>query len=271
MTPGNIKTIENYILHAALLTKQPKGVPIDLWLPLHGEGSFDGAYLDGTPECTTLPLRVCLAVPYEQCIRDGWEGMVSRTLRHGTFKDIRGIPCGPARHIVVHDFTALEKKRVLRSRFYFTSMDGRNWRSFNQHGNPVGGVTNSADFTPTRMIGFHYGYQCFDEYFWHAEIEFESGAPSVKVSIHDEMLPELLALRDLPPGAAKRDKTIHFVCSHKRGSAENSTEVAKHLRGATDHLWQGCRMRILPPVNGTAPLKKTAKVKQVIGLLQGEE
>ena len=86
-----------------------------------------------------------------------------------------------------------------------------------------------------------------------------------------ERILELLALRDLPPGAAKRDKTIHFVCSHKRGSAENSTEVAKHLRGATDHLWQGCRMRILPPVNGTAPLKKTAKVKQVIGLLQGEE
>jgi len=66
---------------------------------------------------------------------------------------------------------------------------------------------------------------------------------------------EAFRLRDLPEGRARRAALRHWVSAHSRTApggraaedADAAVWVRRHLRGATDFVWNGLRCRIQPP------------------------
>jgi hypothetical protein len=106
------------------------------------------------------------------------------------------------------------------------------------------------------------GIQCFLEYCWTVEIAFETGAQPILCSVNEEMLDGLLSLRSKPSGLNKLQSVITEVSQHTR----KGRNVKKHFRGYTDHLYKGCLMRVIPPINLISSLpdtKKGSELKQM--------
>ena len=60
---------------------------------------------------------------------------------------------------------------------------------------------------------------------------------------------EVFRLRDLPPGRERRAALRHWVSAHTRARRDDQDAkawVRRHMRGATDFVWNGLRCRIQP-------------------------
>lgn len=247
-----IEEIERYILKAAQLRCVNRRPPISIDLITDMDTGYKELYADGTPDSVTLPMFTSMAVD------EGgeWGGFAVYSCVAASRESIRGIPFG--RHAVKMWWGGIgvEDGLVLRG----VSSDGKNWRIFNQIGVELSGEKAGGESKLRDLPGLAFGRQCFVEYLWQVELQFEHGAQPIVVSATQELLEDILSLRDMPPGESKRKRVIHMVTNHKRSTG---SEVSKHMRGFMTHAWQGCALIVKPPVNDVARLGDTKRQLEI--------
>ena len=87
-------------------------------------------------------------------------------------------------------------------------------------------------------------------YEWSVWIGHASG-PRIRFLTDPLGAREVFRLRDIPPGKTRRAALRHWVSEHARKrhpgmDNEARTWVRRHLRGATDFVWNGLRCRVQP-------------------------
>ena len=85
-------------------------------------------------------------------------------------------------------------------------------------------------------------------YYWSVLIA-EGNSPRARLPTDPVGVREIFALRDVPPGRARRLALLHWVRQHRRQRRSDPTAMAwvrAHLRGAQDFDWNGLRVRIEP-------------------------
>jgi len=263
MNANHQRWLEQYLLNAAeigIATKR-RVPPINLILCMGDDlvKDFDLIYTDGRLDALTRPLNICYASPLEE----GWKDLQIHHVRQGDLKDIRGLPV-VARKVLnwrvcglTDDGEFKDTESILR----YVTMDEKDWKVVTSHGRVVNSTPGEQDWKA--KVGVAIGMQCFDEYCWHANIEFEKGSPAVSLVADDALLEDVLKMRDVPVGKGRRDRVIHMVNNHLRSTNKGQVTVNKHLRGCIEHLWQGCRMQVFPPVNDLYTMKPTPKVEKV--------
>lgn len=246
-----IEEIERYILKAAELRHGTRRPPISIDLVTSVETEFKECYMDGTPDCVTLPMFTAMAVKGE----DDWGGFAVYSCVAANRESIRGIPFG--RHAVKMWWGGIGKEHHATLRG--VSNNGLNWRIYNPNGFDISDEKlNYSKLSDLPRLAF--ARQCFAEYLWQVEIQFENGAQSIAVSATQELLEDILSIRDMPPGESKRRRVIHVVTNHKRSTG---SEVSKHMRGFMTHAWQGCALIVKPPVNDVVKLGNTKRQLEI--------
>ena len=246
-----VEEIERYILKAAELRRGTKMPPISIDLVTSLETEFKECYTDGTPDCITLPMFTAMAVAEG----DEWGGLAVHSCVAANRESIRGIPFG--RHAVKMWWHGIGTKNF--ETFRGVSNDGYNWRIYNRNGFDI----SDEKLTHGRLSDLPrlaFARQCLAEYLWQVELQFESGAQPIAVSATQELLEQILSLRDMPPGQSKRKRVIHVVTNHKRSTG---SKVSKHMRGFMTHAWQGCALIVKPPVNDVAKLGNTKRQLEI--------
>lgn len=246
-----IEEIESYILKAAEIRNGTKRPPISIDLITSAETEFKECYTDGTPDCVTLPMFTAMAVTEDK----EWGGFLVYSCVAANRECIRGIPFG--RHAVKMWWAGIGKEDCDKLRG--VSNDGLNWRIYNPDGSDISDEKlNDAKLSELPRLAF--ARQCFAEYLWQVEIQFENGAQSITVSATQELLEDILSIRDMPSGESKRRRVIHVVTNHKRSTG---SEVSKHMRGFMTHAWQGCALVVKPPVNEVVKLGNTKRQLEI--------
>jgi hypothetical protein len=139
---------------------------------------------------------------------------------------------------------------------FATSNNDVNWKVSNQHNSDLSNEHfNGSGLKFSEIVPTMIGIQCFLEYCWTVEIAFELGAQPILCSVTEEMLDGLLSLRSKPSGLNKLQSVITEVSQHTR----KGRNIKRHLRGYTDHLYKGCLMRVIPPINLISSLPDTKK------------
>lgn len=246
-----IEEIERYILKAAELRHETRRPPISIDLVADIETEFKDCYTDGTPDCVTLPLFTAMAISGEE----DWGGLSIFSCVAASRESIRGIPFG--RHAVKMWWGGIGKEdhATLRG----VSNGGLNWRIYNPNGCDISDEKiNDAKLSELPRLAF--ARQCFVEYLWQVEIQFENNAQSIAVSATQELLEDILSIRDMPSGESKKKRVIHVVTNHRRSTG---SEVSKHMRGFMTHAWQGCTLIVKPPVNEVAKLGNTKRQLEI--------
>ena len=243
--------IENYIIRAAERGQKSKLPPLFIDKLIDRSG-IDFHYLDGTLDATSNRLNIASAVNE---VKDGTQEIVSNTIgflhtKKASSVCLRGKQY--AKHVcqIAMGILGTDAFALLTS----TSNDGVNWNVFNKY---------NADISNQDCMGAKFslivptmsGFQCFIEYCWTVEIAFETGSQPIACSVTEEMLDNLLSLRSKPPGVSKLQSVITEVSHHTR----NGRNVRRHMRGYTDHLYKGCIMRVIPPINSILSLPDTKK------------
>lgn len=120
------------------------------------------------------------------------------------------------------------------------------------------------------FIGSFIGAQFNLEYLWRVVLQFEEGRPWLSFGADRETVKELLSFRTMAE-KERQKRIIHIVSQHKRRSCSGSVNnVMKHYRGSIEGLWQGCSMKIIPPVNETDSMEKfTTKIEEVRAKTRG--
>lgn len=229
-------------------------------------GSFNVCYGDGTSKALTMPLNLCLCSE-----SPGWKGITAYHFKQADLKAIRGLPVKASRvlNFRVAGIGADGRFLDTGTDLFLVSSGDRLWTMVNVHGViTTGSQEYLNDNNWDKKVGVAYGFQCFDEYCWHANLQFEKNSPAISLVADDELLEAVLKMRDIPPGKSKRDRVLHMVNAHNRAANNGQVSVNKHLRGHIEHLWQGCNLQIFPPVNDLAKLKETPKVNQVKNALE---
>lgn len=248
-----IEAIEHYLLKAAQFRPKIKLPPISVSSFIDDNNGFS-CYGDGTPSAVSTKLDCAMAIKTE--VVDDWGGLGVLRVREVSADQTRGIPFGKHRVSIWYGGINHPRGTVFRS----TSNCGKVWRVFDPNGREASEKKTDGGMPFRKIPPLMYGRQCFHEYSWSVELAFEEGAPSISFLPSQEMMEELLDMRDMPPGAEKQRRVIHSVLSHKRKSG---TEVREHMRGAMIHAWQGCILTIKPPVNSVLNLPETKKGKEV--------
>lgn len=272
--------IEDYILHAATIqrrfaTRLPAIYPLG---SVDANKNLDGIYYDGTLDCLTLPLSQACGFP--GTVEKGWEGITIRHMRQAPAKATRGLPLR-GRYFAKETYRGISNSRrneALSCDLYYASMDGKNWRCCNKHGVDLTTKVANDDYhdygikaadNASSMVGLACGLQTFREYSWHIQFQFDSEAAPIIIAVDRKSLRYALRLRDVPEGKKRRAAALHLVSAHKRELEDKEIDVRLHIRGAVCHLWQGCSMKVLPPVNDLKGLKRSEKTEEVaLHLLQ---
>lgn len=261
-----IKKLESYILHAAELkgNRISKIPPAYIWMQ-EAHSPLDEIYTDGTLDALTRPLNFNLSHTLTPDSADDWYGLCGRHVIAASLKDVRGIPLRPfPRHVLrvkLWGASAEDKQSVELYDIKAVSPNGENWKFYLKDRElPKEKESENIEYTIKASIGL----QCFAEYCWHVDIFFESGSVGIRIPVNDESLAEIAKLRDLPEGKRRMDSLLHTVASHRRHLKSGmTTTVNRHLRGAVEHVWQGCRLRVLPAVNDVDKMKLSSKVQAV--------
>lgn len=243
--------IENYIIRAAERGQKSKLPPlfVDKLIDVSG---INFHYLDGTLDATSKQLNIATAMNE---IKDGTQEVVTNTIGYLHVKKASSVCLRGkqyAKHVcqIAMGILGTDASLLLTS----TSNNGINWKVLNKHNSDMSNHdcmgAKLSSIVPTMS-----GFQCFIEYCWTVEIAFETGSQPIACSVTEEMLDNLLSFRSKPPGVSKLQAVIAEVSQHKR----NGRNVRKHMRGYTDHLYKGCIMRVIPPINSILSLPDTKK------------
>jgi hypothetical protein len=252
-----INDLEEYILRAAS-NPQKRKLPAVFVDSLIDAGAIEASYTDGTLGALTKPLNVAIANRFmtSDLSSEDRRGLSCIWVKQTSVNEIRGrVPFARSvcRVSVGMIGTSSQVEMIA------TSNDEKRWRVFNRWNSDISSDTfDSDDKHKARLdsvVGVAIGFQCFSEYCWTVQLSFESNAQPIAVNATSEMLDALLSVRDVPPNRSKVQRVIHEVTSHKRGGRQ----VSAHMRGYTDHLYQGCLMRVVPPVNSIAKLPDTKR------------
>jgi hypothetical protein len=113
-------------------------------------------------------------------------------------------------------------------------------------------------------VGAFIGAQFNLEYLWRVVIQFEEDRPWLSLGATKETVKELLSLRTLAE-KQRQQRMLHIVGEHRRRATSGQiNNVMRHYRGGIEGLWQGCKMKIIPPVNETDSMEKfTDKIMEV--------
>lgn len=119
----------------------------------------------------------------------------------------------------------------------------------------------STSIVEDRAIRVALGLALSVRYEWTVWIGHGEG-PRVRFLSDPLGAREVFRLRDLPAGRDRRAALRHWVSAHARkrrgADAEAEQWIARHLRGATDFVWNGLRCRIEPPAYDVERLQKRA-------------
>jgi len=246
------KQIEDYIIRAAEHGQKSK-LPALFIDKLIDKSGIDFHYLDGTIDATSNKLNIATAMNELTDAQDIVTGNIGFIhVKKASSVCLRGKQY--AKHVCKVKMGILGTDALLG--LTSTSDDGKKWSALNRYNVNMSNYRINytgpkvCDIVPT-MIGF----QCFLEYCWTVEIAFESGSQPIACSVTEEMLDNLLSFRSKPPGVSKLQSVITEVSQHTR----NGRNVRKHMRGYTDHLYKGCLMRVIPPINSIQSLPDTKK------------
>jgi hypothetical protein len=250
----NIEIIEDYILESESTKHSKKHPPVCIDHSISGTG-VEEVYDDATPESLTLPLRFAFVNRHPE--ENGKFSVQSWT--SGNRKDFRSIPFG---RFQIKWETLFSGQLVIPIRLI--SNNGKSWRAFNPLGHDISDEVADGGGSIINFPGAVIGMQCFTEYCWTVEFFFTNGSSPIYLTAGDDLLEELMRSRDLPAGKHKRDRVIHSVLSHKRSG---STTVRKHMRGFVTHAWNGCMLKVKPPVNEVIHLPDTKKGNEIKDLV----
>jgi len=246
--------IEYYMLKAADM--RPAGnLRVSVWR--EGLSSIDRVYADGCVGCTTRPLNLALVTRTEARSADEFNCHILH-LKAEQPKVARGLPCKGRFFFSERNIIDDPKIGFYSAKpWVHSSFDGKRFQCWNTHGARI----------PERdhIIPAALAMQCFFEYAWSVRFIFESRAPSIVLHVDKEMLSEMLELRDIPPGKKKRDAVIHSVSRHTRSSG---VTIDPHYRGHTDHIFEGCKMEVTPPINDVVNATGS-KARELVAAMEG--
>lgn len=252
--------IENYIIRAAERGQKSKLPPICIDM-LIDKSAVDFYYLDGTFDALTNKLDTAIAINQ---LSDDRKTIVESGI---TFVHAKKTTAEALRGKRYSKYSCKIKVGVLGTdtvgELLGVSNDGINWKVLNEHNSDLSnesfdGFVESG-FKLSSVVPSLIGVQCFLEYCWTVEIAFETGAQPILCSVTEDMLDSLLSVRTKPPGLNKLQSVISEVSQHTR----KGKNVRKHFRGYTDHLYKGCLMRVVPPINSISSLPDTKKGAQL--------
>lgn len=283
---------EKYIMEAAQTPRMQGSPPLNAWTATSGRMKiFDGIYKDADIQSLTRPLKI--SIPHTDSHED-WDGMLVRSFIQTQLR-MRGINCRPSGRTVIDynrkgkrphflptqrnhgfpnpKFSVLSSvygrtKKGKKPRFdsFLYSKDGLNWIEKCTNGKEFkDDVMEKEEWPSSKAVRMAIGLQCFTEYSWTIEFQFENKSAPVLFPVTKGIAYSMARISDLTD-SEKRRRVIHFVSEHKRstGEREEGSSVMKHLRGELVYLWQGCRMQISPPVNDMYSFDRdTEKIKSV--------
>lgn len=100
------------------------------------------------------------------------------------------------------------------------------------------------------LIRIVAGMQLHMEYCWTVDLRAsDRPGPKIRIPTTPVGARQLLALRDIPDGRARRTALRHWVQEHGRrlpGKPDEFTDVRSHLRGATPFAWDGLQGVVRP-------------------------
>ena len=249
--------IENYIIRAAERGQKSKLPPICIDM-LIDKSAIDFYYMDGTFDALTNKLNTAIGI--NELTNDRKtiinSGIAFVHAKKTTAEFLRGKRY--AKYACKIGVGVLGTDTV--GKLFGISNDGISWKVLNEHNSDLSddsfdGIGGESGFKLSSIVPALIGVQCFLEYCWTVEITFETGAQPILCSVTEDMLDALLSLRTKPPGLNKLQSVITEVSQHNR----KGKCVRKHVRGYTDHLYKGCLMRVIPPINLISSLPDTKK------------
>lgn len=287
--------IENYILEAAQTPKRTGRIPINAWSLLGSAhdnfGVFDEVYADGGIAALTRPLKISIGV----CNED-WSGLFVHTFRQVKPKQvIPSRPCktpmlqmynnkgqrmrrpcfvktqGSSVGVPVSIYTVeatvggmdVTRTRKLFHDVYLLSANGNDWVEVYKNGV----YSPDFEFHPNEHVKIAIGLQCFTEYCWTVEFLYDNHSMPILFPVSREAARKLVAETVSATEGERRKKVIHFVQSHKRFTKteeDQQSNVMLHMRGCMFYLWQGCKMKVMPPVNNLYSFERnTRKISSV--------
>jgi hypothetical protein len=162
-----------------------------------------------------------------------------------------------------------EAKRGLDLKTYLVSSDGEKFTEFYPNGKPLDFSVGGGDDRPnSETIKYAIGVQVFTEYCWTVELQFDHGVAPILFPVHERAARRIVAQAKSANEGERKKRILHFVRAHTRQLPEDfkrdKARVMHHLRGEQIYLWQGCRMKVMPPVNSITDFRReTEKVIDV--------
>lgn len=259
-------TIEDYMLHGAEL---PKGCPNFYPWCTDAEHSFDEIPFDAQPSDLSQRLNCSTSTFFDEAYDNNEftdTNFAVARVRAVDAKALRGLPVPITGHRFQCSFFA-QKPSFVRNFFFSTpdisvptkDVEATFWSVESK--TLVSRKYSHVDMCINRAK-LALGFQFYTELLWTAIFVFEDKRPCVKVALDEDATKDFLTLRDTPEGKERKDAVIHFVSSHARRYKKTgkTAQIPTHLRGHVFHAWNGCEIRILPPVSDTVRLKQTPKV-----------
>jgi len=291
------KNLENYILDAAETPHRPGTIPINAWSLLGGKvaakmGGFDEIFADGGIDALTRPLKISVGSKMES----DWAGLLVHSFRQ--VRPMQILPARPAKTPMLEMYdrsgrrqrkvrfcktqgstTGLpvslytveassgglfkDRKRSLFFDYYLISKDGSRWAVIHKSGV----YCDESDADMRDQIKAAIGLQCFTEYCWTVEFSFDNNSMPILFPVGMEEARRLVADTQNVSEGERRKKVIHFVQAHKRFTKreeEPPSSVMSHVRGCMFYVWQGCKLKVMPPVNNLYSFERNTKKIQSV-------
>lgn len=296
--------IEEYLLTSAEAFNCRGLPAINLWSLYRMDRRnipFDGVFTDGEISAISRPLKVTVATPGDNKVKGfilrsfrqvaaPTRGFCARPHGRPNFnhynKAGKWVQKGEflntqnssrtrwPRYKVQESFGFVESRRNGQLAKSLTlnhfSHDGKSWTGYYQNGkacepDSFDGDLSKGDLLGDVLIPSIVGLQTFTEYCWTVEFRFDNKSAPILLPLTESAARRLKREASSPEGERKR-RIVHFVQEHRRGVDldEKTARVMRHMRGKQFYLWQGCHMKIMPPVNDMYSFERdTEKIKSV--------
>lgn len=287
--------IEKYILESAQTPKRKGLIPINVWSLFEGDPqkteTFEEIYKDGGIDALTRPLKISVGGMHKD-----WYGMIVHTFRQIKPKQI--IPARPSKTPMLDMYdrkgqrikrtifaktpgstkgmpvsfytvdasvggVAADRMCKLFSEVYLMSTDGNKWAEIYKSGV----YSPDWEFNTQDSIKLAIGLQCFTEYCWTVEFCYDNHSMPVLFPVSQRTARKLVSETETASEGERRKKVIHFVQAHERFTKieeEEPSPVMMHMRGCMYYLWQGCKMKVMPPVNNLYSFERNTKKIQSV-------